>query len=452
MNLKKKPQFPDGKKLKRQSANENGKNDMAQRANIQLCYGKCGLTLPIDPGAATWQIIKPGEAVAAGVGRSVFFESMDNPIGSPPLNELVRRDDRVVIVTSDGTRPVPNHLLIPWLVDALPVPPDRITVLLGNGGHRPNTDAELRVMFGNDTATSIDICNHDAFDRAGLVDLGKSESGIPCLLNRVYAEADVRIAVGMIEPHFFAGYSGGEKAIVPGVAGIDTILDIHNAALIGDAKSTWGTLHDNPIRQKIHELVSMRPPQFLVNFVPDPAGNMAALFAGDPVLAHEQGCRFCREHSFVAVDDRYDLVITTNCGYPLDQNIYQAVKGLSAAANIVRPGGSILLASECSDGVASHTHFRDIMKTGDSAEDVLRWIYAQPRTAVDQWQAQVLAQVLQKAQVAAFTSADDDLVRDLRMEPVHELAAYLDEFIATFSGKPRIAVLPFGFQAVPVSG
>jgi lactate racemase len=415
---------------------------------IDVAYGKGKIQLDADPAVAEWTSIRPRFEPAHSDPQEGFRKAVANPIESDPLFELIEPSDRVAVVTSDGTRPVPNHLLIPWLLDALPVPPEQVTVLLGTGTHRPNTEDEIVAMFGEEVVRRIRIVNHDAFDTQTNVNLGRISTGTPAYLDRAYIEADKRIVVGFIEPHFFAGYSGGAKGVAPGVAGIDTILQLHRSELIGHASSTWGVMEGNPIQEEIAEIVALCPPDFMVNVTLNGDKDISGFFLGDYVAAHQAGRAAAKDAAMQAVDKSFPVVVTSNSGFPLDQNLYQTVKGMSAAARIVSPGGRILVASECSDGVPDHGNFARIMREGSSAADVLSSIDALETPILDQWQAQILAGILEKADVSVMTEMDRDEVEACKLDTIEDLNDGVRDALGD-SEDPSIAVLPDGPLTIP---
>ncbi|MDP8225359.1 MAG: nickel-dependent lactate racemase [Candidatus Lernaella stagnicola] len=419
---------------------------MIVRKTIPVCFGKGRVALRVPESAGDWTVLRRPDGEEQAAGREAFRQAVQRPISSPPLADLIDPGDRVVIVTADGTRPLPNDRVIPWLLEELPVPPEQVTILLGNGAHRANTPDELRSMFGPALDDAIRIENHDAFDESGLRRVGQAADGTPLWLNRRYLEADKRLVIGLVEPHFFAGFSGGAKAVVPGVAGIETILAAHRPELIADPRSTWGTLAENPIRRLVDELVALSPPDFAVQVALNEHQQPEAFFAGDTGAAHAAACQWVRRTSFVAVDRRFPVVVTSNCGYPLDQNLYQAVKGIAAAARLVEPGGWIVLCAECSDGFGIHQPFAEIMQIGDKPGDILAWLDAQPGPVIDGWQAQIFAAVLEQARVAIYADVDAEVIRAVKCEPI----AQLDAFLAAEAAGQDVAVLPDGFQTVPV--
>ena len=417
-------------------------------STIDIAYGKGHISLNADPAVAEWTSIRPRFEPAHPDPVNGFRDAVANPIGSEPLASLIGPSDRVAIVTSDGTRPVPNRELIPWILEAIPVPEEQVTVILGTGTHRPNSTEEIEAMFGREVVSRVHIINHDAFDESTNVDLGRISTGTPAYLDRAYLEADKRIVVGFIEPHFFAGYSGGAKGIAPGVAGIDTILQLHRADLIGDPNSTWGQMEGNLIQKEIAEIVALCPPDFMVNVTLNGDKEISRFYLGDYQAAHGVGCSAAKEAAMQAVERAFPVVVTSNSGYPLDQNLYQTVKGISAAARIVGDGGHIFVASECSDGVPDHGNFAAIMRKGDAASDVLDSIQTLERPILDQWQAQILAGILDRVSISVASGMDRDAIEACKLETTDDLNAAVREAIGE-SDDARVAVLPDGPLTIP---
>ena len=415
---------------------------------IDVAYGKESVPLQARREAADWEVIRPTFESGLSDPASQFQEACRHPIGSEPLEALVAPSDDVLIITSDATRPVPNEVLIPWILEELPVPTEQVTVLLGNGTHRPNTPEELEEMFGADIAREVTILNHDAFDEDKNELVGTSDSGTEVWLNERYLEADVRIVVGFIEPHFFAGFSGGAKGVAPGIAGIETIFRFHRADIIGHPRSTYGILEDNPVRQEVLDAVALAPPEFMVNVTLNYDKEITGFYVGDYYEAHLEGCRAVKASSMAAVPDHFPIVVTSNSGYPLDRNLYQAVKGVSAAARIVEEGGTIFLASECRNGLPDHGNFGKLMQEGDTPQDVLDAVY-EMEPILDQWQAQTLATILQRADVAVHAALDADVLQSCKLDVVEDLNEAVHERISALNGSARVAVLPDGPLTIP---
>ncbi len=416
---------------------------------IALAFGKTRIPIRADPKLATWKIIRPSFQRALPNAKEIFQTACRRPIKHAPLRDTIQPTDRVVIVTSDGTRAVPNRLLIPWILEELRVPIQQVTILLENGSHRANTTEELAGMFGRELVSKMQILNHDAYDPKRNSWLGQTSQGTDVYLDKIYLEAEKRIVMGFVEPHFFAGFSGGAKGIAPGVASIETILHLHRAELIADPMSTWGVLDENPIQREIAEAVALCPPDFLVNVTLNSDQAITEFYLGDYREAHRQGCASVKELSMVAVDERFPLVITSNSGFPLDQNLYQTVKGMSAAERIVETGGTILVTSECRDGLPDHGNFSKIMQKGSSPEDVLKWISALDQPILDQWQAQILAGILQRANVAVYSRVKETELCGCKLSVIKDLQKTLQEKIQELGNGDRVAVLPNGPLTIP---
>ena len=414
---------------------------------VELAYGRGRLPVTV-PDSAT--VITPHEPPGLADEPAAFAAALQAPVGTPPLRELVRATDQVAIVIADITRPAPSERMVPWLLAELAhVPRENFVILNGTGSHRANTRAELVQMLGAEVVATVRVVNHDGFDEGTLTHLGRLGGGGEVWLNREYLAADVRIATGFIEPHFFAGFSGGPKGIVPALAGIRTIMYLHNAALIGHPGSTWAQLDGNPVQSAIREAVALAPPEFMVNVALNHRRQITGVWAGHYLTAYEAGCRFVAAHATRPVDAPFDIVITTNSGYPLDQNLYQAVKGMSAAARIVRPGGAIIAAAECSDGLPEHGNFKQLLQMRPSPDELLALIESPGFALYDQWQAQTLAVVQRKAQVYLYSALDPATVRNALLTPISDIAVTLQELRQQFGPQARIAVLPEGPQTVP---
>jgi len=346
---------------------------------ILLDYGKRGLPITL-PDDADITVIQPRHVAALPDPLAALRQAVRQPIDSAPLRELVESHHRVAIVFSDITRATPNHLILPALLEALAHVPDSNIVLCNAlGTHRPNTPEELRRMLGDAIVDRYRIEQNDCFDPATQVYLGTSSRGHEIWINRAYMEADVKILTGFIEPHFFAGFSGGGKAVMPGMAGQKTVLGNHDASMIGHPDATWGKTHGNPIWEEAREVALQTRPTFLLNVTLNRAKEITGVFAGDLVAAHDAGIAFVREASMVPVDSLFDMVpvdslfdivITTNSGYPLDLNLYQCGKGMSAAEQIVRPGGAIIMAAECSEGIPDHGLFGEMLRAARTPQEL----------------------------------------------------------------------------------
>lgn len=415
--------------------------------DVALAYGRGRLTIDVPADAV---VITPEQLPGLPDEHAAFTAAVRQPLGTPPLRELARPTDTVAIVIADITRPSPSERLVPWILDELAhVQRSNVVIINGTGSHRANTRDELIQMLGREVVESVQVINHSAFDEAGLTFLGATEYGGDIWLNNAYLNADVRIVTGFIEPHFFAGFSGGPKGICPGIAGIKTIMHLHNAQMIGDPLSTWAQLDGNPVQGEIRAAVAMAPPQFMVNVALNNRRQITAIWAGHYIDAHEIGCRFVGDHAMRSVDEAFDIVVTTNSGYPLDQNLYQTVKGMSAAARVVKPGGAIVAVAECQDGLPDHGNFKDLLKLRPTPQALLQMIETPGFALYDQWQAQTQALVQAKADVYLYSSLDPQTVHDAMLTPIDDLTMTLAMLQRKYGPDARIAVLPEGPQTVP---
>ncbi|HEX7900081.1 MAG TPA: nickel-dependent lactate racemase, partial [Planctomycetota bacterium] len=338
----------------------------------------------------------------------------------------------------------------PWLFAELAhVPAANFVIVNGTGSHRENTPAELEKMVGKDVAKTYRVVNHTAHDPKTHAFAGKTKEGLPIHYNKDYVEADKRIVLGFIEPHFMAGFSGGYKGIFPAVADIDAIMHYHRAAVIADPRSTWGVLEGNPTQEQIRHNGSLLPVHFCVNVTINKDRKITGFYCGDPLEAHRQGCAYAKRTAMVACPKPYPIVVTTNGGYPLDQNLYQAVKGMSAAAQIVKDGGFILAASRCNDGFPAHGNFKKLLHDHRTPKAVLDTILAPGFSMYDQWEAQLLAMIVLKAPTGLYSEIPADDVRRAHLEPVADVNARLDAEIKKLGSDVPIAVLPEGPMTIP---
>ncbi len=417
---------------------------------IKLAYGKTGMDVELGDDLNI-VVVEPTFVPGLADPQTAIARALQSPIESPALGELAHPSDKVGIVFSDITRPSPNRLLIPAVLGALAhIPADRITLFNALGTHRANTDAELRRSLGEAIVDRYRIVQNNAFDPSTQVCLGTSTRGHSIWINRELVECNVKILTGFIEPHFFAGWSGGGKAIMPGMAGLQTVLGNHDAGMIGDPHATWGVTWGNPIWEEIHEVALRVNPTFLLNVTLNREKHVTSVFAGALDAAHAAGCRFCKDKAMVPVAEPFDIVITTNSGYPLDLNLYQAVKGMSAAAQIVREGGAIVIAAECCEGIPEHGLYGELLRGADNPRELLATINAPGYLKQDQWEAQVQAQIQLKADV--YVRADGLTVEQIRGALLHPCLSIQDivrELLARYGAGARICVLPEGPQTIP---
>jgi lactate racemase len=412
-----------------------------------LLYGNDGLELNLPDNAF---LVEPKNLPGLENDKEAIMNALKNPVGTAPLKEMVKSTDTVAIVISDITRPTPNHKLVPWLIEELNhVPHENFVIINGTGTHRDQTREEFVQMLGEWVVDNIRIINNHCHDKETLVNLGQSKFGCDVYLNKDYVEADFRIVTGFIEPHFFAGFSGGPKGIMPGIAGIETIMTFHNARMIGDPRATWGNMEDNPVQDMTREINRMCKPEFMLNVTLNREKEITSVFAGELYEAHDKGCAFAKEHAMIRCDKRFDVVITSNSGYPLDQNLYQAVKGMSAAHKIVKKGGAIIIASECSDGLPSHGNYSKIFEMAKSPQELLDMINNPEFKMFDQWQVQKQAVIQVWADVYVYSKLREEQVNGAMLKSTQNIEQTLEELKSEFGENISVAVMPLGPLTIP---
>jgi len=403
------------------------------------------------PDEADVTLIAPRFVPALPDPIDALRSALRQPIGAPPLHEVVKSSDRVGIVFSDITRPTPNHLLLPAILEELAHVPDaQIALFNATGTHRPNTDAELRSMWGDPIVDRFEIVQNDAQDRASHGYVGTTVRGNAVWLHRDFVACDVHILTGFIEPHFFAGFSGGGKATMPGLALLDTIMTNHSATNMDDPQVRWGITHGNPLWEEITEAAHLIGRNFLVNVTLNSEKAITGVFAGDLDQAHAQGCRFVRDTAMVPVDRRFDMVITSNSGYPLDLNLYQSVKGMSAAAQVVKPGGTILIAADCWDGIPAGSPYEYLLHSHSSIPALLDMLRQPGFQCQDMWQAYIQAKLSQAAEIVVYShNLSAEQIERALLKPCENIDTWVDEMMTRTHGEVSICVLPEGPQTIP---
>ena len=378
-------------------------------------------------------------------------DSLENPIGSQRLRELAAGKRRITIIASDHTRPVPSRVIMPQMLAEIRSgsPDAEITILVATGLHRSTTRDELVGKFGEEIVAHERIVVHDCDDSANLVNLGRLPSGGNLIVNRLAVEADLLVSEGFIEPHFFAGFSGGRKSVLPGIASRETVMYNHNSGFIASPKARTGVLDGNPIHADMIFAARAAKLAFVVNVVIDAAHEPIFSIAGDCEAAHRAGCEFLSGKCRVAAVPA-DIAVSTNGGYPLDQNIYQSVKGMTAAEATVKEGGVIVMFAEAADGHGGASFHRTFRDEPDLDRMMRTFLARRPEeTIIDQWEAQILARVLLKARVIFVSSCDEQIVRDMHMIPAHSAAEAMEK-AKELVGRPdyTVTVVPDGVSVI----
>ncbi len=417
---------------------------------IDIAFGESVLPLDLDPARFDARVLLPHDPPALVDPVAAIGAALDAPIGSKPLAAIARerKPRSVAIAIADHTRPVPDRLIVPALVERLGVPDAAVTILIGTGTHRGSTPEEIERILGP-AAKRFRVINHDCHADADLVHVGHSTCGGSCWLNRRWVEADLRLATGFIEPHFFAGFSGGTKAVVPGIAGFATVQHFHRAKLIAHTATTWGDQRANPLQTLTREMTSLCPAHFIANVTLDGAKRITGVFAGDATAAHDAGCAQALGEAFVTVDRTYPVVVTSNSGYPLDQNFYQTVKGISAAARIVAPGGTIVVAAECRAGLPGEGEFGQLLADARDNDALLSAIMATQHTRLDQWQVQTLLQCAQKARIILHSRLSPADRARTRVDHSDDLGATLADLQRAYGSRLPVAIMPRGPLTIP---
>lgn len=389
--------------------------------------------------------------VATCSGADAVTIALDTPVSSPPLEELARDRKSAVLIISDHTRPVPSHIITPLILERLRrgSPEIDITILVATGFHRATTRKELIEKLGEDIVRNEKIVVHDSRDESSLISLGKLPSGGELIINRLAVETELLVAEGFIEPHFFAGFSGGRKSVLPGIASAKTVLANHCAEFIQNPHARAGILENNPIHRDMVFAAEKAGLEFIVNVVLGPDKEIIKAFAGHFTLAHEAGCRYLASHCMVKVPVA-DIVITGNGGYPLDQNIYQAVKGMTAGNEICRPGGVIIMVAACSDGHGGKS-FYDTMANAACPMEIIKRVKDVPRdeTEPDQWEYQILANILARHKVIIVTSdCDPAIIKAMHMEHAFTLKEAISTALNITGRNAKTVVIPDGVSVI----
>ena len=390
------------------------------------------------------------EYVPKGTEQELVREALANPICSPKLQELVKDKKHIVIISSDHTRPVPSHVTMPIYLETIRSvnKEARITILIATGMHRPTTHEELVAKYGQKIVDEEEIVVHDAYKDEDMAFKGILPSGGELWINKLASECDLLVSEGFIEPHFFAGFSGGRKSVLPGIASKKTVLWNHNAKFIASPFSRAGSLQENPIHKDMVFAAKQAKLSFILNVVINSEKKVIAAFSGDLEEAHKKGCEFVASLAQVK-PVMNDIVITSNGGYPLDQNMYQTVKGLSAGEACVNEGGVIIISSSCVDGHGGE-FFYDILAKAKSAKEAYDNIAGvdPSQTEFDQWEAQVLSRILCKANVIVVSKhCDSKLFTDMHMMHAYtleEALAKAEEIV----GKKNITLIPDGIAVI----
>ena len=419
---------------------------------ILFPYGKEEISYTFGDELSALLEPKINEYVPEADGAELVRRAMDAPITSPRLSELARGKKKVVIIASDHTRPVPSKLIIPPMLREIREgnPDADITILIATGCHRGTTKDELVAKFGEDIVRNEKIYIHDCDERDMLVNIGTLPSGGECEINRLAYEADLLVSEGFIEPHFFAGFSGGRKSVLPGVAGRKTVLANHCSEFIDHPRARTGILEDNPIHEDMLWAAKTAKLAYVVNVILNSEKKVIYAVAGEVEAAHKKGTDFLLSLCGAKAVES-DIVITTNGGYPLDQNMYQAVKGMTAAEATVRRGGVIIMLAESGDGIGGDHFYHQLADEPDISKSMAQFLSrGRAETVPDQWQTQILLRILGYASVIYVSKMPDNTVEEMHMIPAHSLREAIEKAKLMVGDSARIAAIPDGVSVMVV--
>ncbi|HEX9777461.1 MAG TPA: nickel-dependent lactate racemase [Geopsychrobacteraceae bacterium] len=414
---------------------------------VHLKYGSEGLDLKFPRTPNFKGVLYPAEAEPLPHPAASVAAALGEPIESPSLQSLAAGKKDAVIVISDITRPVPNPLLLPIIcgqLEAAGIARDKITILIATGIHRPNQGAELERLVGRQIAADYRIINHFSKQQDEMVLVGQVGAGVPAYVNKHYVAADLKILTGFIEPHMWAGFSGGRKSILPGISSVQTLEFMHGPEMVAHPQTAYGVLDGNPFHQAGLEIMAQAGADFIVNVTLDTDKRVTGVFAGHPVRAHLKGVEFLSGHCMKTLDEPLDFVVTTNAGAPLDCNLYQTAKGLSGVSGATRAGGVILIATECLEGFGSE-EYRAVFEHATSPEAFIEKLMKKEFFMPDQWCAQETYQVMLKNEIWIYTHGiDAETLERCHFTPVAELGDAIEQLLLRFGPDARWAIVPDG--------
>ena len=414
---------------------------------VKLKYGFEGLEIEIPETPNFKGVIYPEEPDVIKNPEEKIYEALENPIKSKPLKDIAKNKKNAIILISDITRPVPNSIILPPILKILEdngIKRENITILIATGIHRPNLGKELIKLVGENIANNYRVINHYSRKDEDMELVGYLDDAVPVYINKNYLKADLKILTGFIEPHLWAGYSGGRKSILPGISSVKTLEYMHSPEMVAHPKTTYGILDGNPFHEAGLKIMKMTGADFILNVTLNTKKEITGIFAGDPEIAHLEGCKFLEKYCIKYLDEPLDFVVTTNSGAPLDINLYQTVKGMSAVAPVLKENGIILIASKCFEGLGSED-FIKTLKHLDTPENFLRKIMKKEFFYPDQWCAQEIYQIISKHPTWIYTDGiDDETLKKLYFKPVHNIEKAIENLLKIFGQNASWAVVPDG--------
>ncbi len=420
--------------------------------DLRLAYGKTGLNVSV-PDRSLAGVIHMNQAKALQNPEKAIHDSLAHPIGSAPLSEIAQGHQSAVIVISDITRPVPNKVLLPPLlntIEAAGIPRKKITILIATGIHRPNLGDELIELVGQEIAENYNVVNHysevpDNHERIGYVC-----GDIPVDLDKIFLEADLKITTGLVELHLMAGYSGGRKSVLPGIASLETMKHMHGYRMLQQDETCNAKLKGNPFHEAAVEVARKAGVDFILNVTLDEDRNITGVYAGDLEAAHEQACTDVEQCVTVEIDEPADIVITNGGGYPLDKTLYQTIKGMVAAMEVVKPNGTIVIAAENDEACGSQA-FTDLLRKLKDPMEFYEIVAGPNYVAKDQWMIQEMVNVMHHCEILYYTEGiTDEDIRDYLLKPISSVEEGIQQALQRHGENAKILVIPEGPYVLPL--
>ncbi|MGV9172556.1 MAG: nickel-dependent lactate racemase [Promethearchaeia archaeon] len=423
---------------------------------LKFDYGREGLNIPLDP-KWKYEILRPEELAPLKDPISAIRKSINHPLNSKPLKEIIgetKNQKKICIVVSDATRPVPTQIILKGLMEELlkyGVKYKQISILVATGLHRPSRKEELSRIIGEELLSKVEVIDHVATDKSMLKSLGISSDNTPISINKVYYESDVKIITGYVEPHFFAGFSGGRKSIVPGIAGKQTILANHSAINIDSPYARFGIYKKNPIHKNATKIVRKVGVDFTVNVCINEKHQISKVLCGDWEKVHESLVDYQLEHVFQKIEQPYDIVVCGNGGYPLDLNLYQAVKSMAIGEMAVKKGGTIISINQLSDGIGvGQENFKNLLFSGINPQKLYSKITDGEIKLPDQWEIQILARILMKAEIYIISQLQKKEIGNIGLKYAPTVEKAIEKSLSRHGKDARILFLPNGPLILPL--
>jgi len=425
-------------------------------SSIKFDYGKNGLDIKVNP---SWnvRIITPEKQELIEDPNKAIKNAIQNPIGSLPLRDIVDKKKsvkQVCIVVDDATRPVPSKIILEALVEELNsygIEDNQILILIATGLHRRSHEYELERILGKNLKNRLKHVDHVATDKDSLKFFGNTTDKVPIYINKNYCESDLKILTGYVEPHFFFGFSGGRKSIIPGIAGVDTVQENHSAENIAHLKARFGIDEGNPMHENAKEISEIVGSDFIINVCINEHHEITQVATGDIKQVHKNLVKYQLKYIFKEIEEPYDIVVSGNGGYPLDLNLYQAVKSMAIGEIVVKAGGTIISVNELSEGVGiGQENFKELIFSSKTPKNLYEQVLNKEIIVPDQWEIQVLTRIMMKAEIFVISSLKKKEIGDIGLKHADSVEEAIEESLKKHGKNARILILPNGPQVIPI--